>query len=67
MKDIKQKKKEEKCKEMERNVRRSPCVIDIKRFYKESFSSEEERKKTKKTIKKIGSLPKVVCCLVHFM
>ena len=47
MKDIKQKKKEEKHKEMERNVRRSPCVIDIKRFYKESSSSEEERKKDK--------------------
>ena len=67
MKDIKQKKKEEKYKEMERNVRRSPRVIDIKRFYKESSSSEEERKKTKKTIKKIASPPKVVCHLVHFM
>ena len=55
MKDIKQKKKEEKCKEMERNVRRSPCVIDIKWFYKESSSSEEERKKTKKAVPKIGS------------
>ena len=55
MKDIKQKKKEEKCKEMERNVRRSPYVIDIKWFYKESSSSEEERKKTKKAVPKIGS------------
>ena len=55
MKDIKQKKKEEKHKEMERNVRRSPHVIDIKWFYKESSSSEEERKKTKKAVPKIGS------------
>ena len=64
MKDIKQKKKEEKCKEMERNVRRSPRVIDIKRFYKESSSSEEERKKTKKAVPKIGSPRKVVCRLI---
>ena len=62
MKDIKQKKKEEKRKEMERNVRRSPRVIDIKRFYKESSSSEEERKKTKKAVPKIGSPRKVVWC-----
>ena len=52
MKDIKQKKNEEKRKEMEKNVRRSPCVIDIEHFYKESSSSEEERKRTKKSIKK---------------
>ena len=64
MKDIKQKKKEEKHKEMERNVRRSPHVIDIKRFYKESSSSEEERKKTKKAVPKIGSPRKVVCRLI---
>ena len=32
---------------MEKNVRRSPRVINIKRFYKESSSSEEERKRTK--------------------
>ena len=63
MKDIKQK-KEEKCKEMERNVRRSPRVIDIKWFYKESSSSEEERKKTKKAVPKIGSPRKVVCHLI---
>ena len=64
MKDIKQKKKEEKRREMERNVRRSPHVIDIKQFYKESSSSEEERKKTKKAVPKIGSSRKVVCRLI---
>ena len=64
MNDIKQKKKEEKHKEMERNVGRSPRVIDIKRFYKESSSSEEERKKTKKAVPKIGSPRKVVCRLI---
>ena len=48
MKDIKQKKKKEKRKEMERNVRRSPRVIDIKWFYKESFFlGTKKRKKTK--------------------
>ena len=64
IKDIKQKKKEEKQKEMEKNIRRSPCQIDIKQFYKESSSSEEERKKTKKAIKKIASPPKVLCRLI---
>ena len=64
IKDIKQKKKEEKRKEMEKNIHRSPHQIDIKRFYKESSSSEEERKKTKKAIKKIASPPKVLCCLI---
>ena len=53
IKDIKQKKKEEKRKEMEKNIRRSPHQIDIKWFYKESSSSEEEGKKTKKAIKKL--------------
>ena len=43
IKDIKQKKKDKKRKEMEKNVQRSPRQIDIKRFYKESLSSEEER------------------------
>ena len=64
MKDIKQKKKEEKHKEMERNVRRSPRVIDIKQFYKESSSSEDERKKTKKAVPKIGYPRKVVCRMI---
>ena len=38
---------------MGKNVQRSPRQIDIKRFYKESLSSEEERRKTKKAIKKV--------------
>ena len=28
---------------MEKNIQRSPWVIEIKRFYKESSSSEEEK------------------------
>ena len=51
---------------MEKNIHRSPHQIDIKRFYKESSSSEEEIKKTKKAIKKIASPPKVqvLCHLI---
>ena len=67
IKDIKQKKKEEKWKEMEKNIQRSPRQIDIEKFYKESSSSEEERRKTKKAIKKVASPPKVLCCLVHLI
>ena len=65
IKDIKQKKKEEKQRELEKNIGRNPRQIDIKRFYKESSSSEEERKRTKKTIKRIASPPKVLCRLVQ--
>ena len=49
---------------MEKNICRSPRQIVIKQFYKESPSSEEERKKTKKAIKKIASAPKVLCHLI---
>ena len=65
IKDMKQK-KEEKQKEMEKNIRRSPRQIDIKQFYKESSSSGEERKKTKKSIKKIAS-PSKVQVLCHLI
>ena len=52
MKDIKQKKKEEKRKEMEKNVRRIPRVIDIKRFYKRKFSLGRRKKKDKEVNQK---------------